>query len=389
MSRYGVFDVVRTERRICKKACDPNADSDGMREYSYLRCPHCRSEEIPIPTSALRNNKSLTISNHILTCPSFEGERPMSRIKRSKTSETRPIEDHEVEEVDRDDPGATIAKPPTEPPAVTPMLNPLTTLVPFERTDVPLHCKLNDDITEIRKRLTNTEVNLESTKAKLEQTEAKLETTEARLDTTLSIVGQHQLWWGDAAAALGYARPQDPPLLLEKIRELRRFPDDGLVEIKQNMTLLLNNNAKMIEQKDKMLDQNMLMIAQKDLVIEENRALQAQKDEIIEDYRRRLAEKEVELREAQQLFEAKDVEMREAQRTAQEALKAQTTAASRYERVRQEKETLRLKFDAEIKAKHEREKASRRHGSSLLYSLEQAQKRKMLASIPSPSMFKH
>jgi len=393
MGRYGMFDVVRTERRDCKKASDTKADGDGMREYSFLRCPHCKTEDIAIPTSALRNNKSLTISNHIITCPSFYGDRPVNRNKRSKLVDHRTHEEpddtgvddagHESDEMAPKVPQLALAAPVDPTP-----LHVVTTLISLDCETTPLHSKLNEDMTEIRKRLTNTEVNLESTKAKLEQTEAKLESTEARLDTTLTIVGRHQMWWGQAADALGYAQPSAPDTLVEKIRELRWKgcrPDDGLIDFKDNMMILIDNNSKMLDQKDKMLDQNRLMIAQKDIVIQEAKALQDQKNAIIEEYRRRLDAKEIELNEAAKMFQAKDVEMKEAQRTAQEALKAQATAASRYERVRREKESLRSKFDAEIKAKHEREKASRKHGASLLQSsLEHAHKQQMLPSAPRP-----
>lgn len=79
MRKYGTFEVVRTERRVPKKTSDPNADVDGLREYSYLRCPHCKREDIEILTCALAYNKSVVTRAHIAVCRAYAESRPPKR----------------------------------------------------------------------------------------------------------------------------------------------------------------------------------------------------------------------------------------------------------------------------------------------------------------------
>ena len=86
MSKYGDFEVVRTERRVPKKATDPNVDADGMREYSFLKCPHCKTEDIIIASLNLKIQKHATIREHVAVCPSYTGERPVKRCKEKKES---------------------------------------------------------------------------------------------------------------------------------------------------------------------------------------------------------------------------------------------------------------------------------------------------------------
>lgn len=79
MSKYGDFEVVRTARLKCKRANDPSADEDGMREYSYLKCPHCNREVIELASGNVDKQKHAVIRDHIVVCPSFEGDRPSKR----------------------------------------------------------------------------------------------------------------------------------------------------------------------------------------------------------------------------------------------------------------------------------------------------------------------
>jgi len=94
MSKYGDFKVVRTERRTPKQSGDPNADADGMREYSFLKCPHCLNEDIELLTCALAYNKSVVTRDHIAVCPSYTGERP---VKRCKAVKLVPYSNNEVQ----------------------------------------------------------------------------------------------------------------------------------------------------------------------------------------------------------------------------------------------------------------------------------------------------
>jgi hypothetical protein len=94
MSKYGEFEVVRTERRKCKRANDPHADEEGMRVYTYLKCPHCHSQNIEIATTNLDTQKRSVIRDHMLICPSFTGERPP---KRNKTAADMPVAPDEAD----------------------------------------------------------------------------------------------------------------------------------------------------------------------------------------------------------------------------------------------------------------------------------------------------
>jgi len=85
MSKYGDFKVVRTERRVPKQSGDRNVDdADGMREYSFLKCPHCHLEDIIITSLNVERNKHPVIREHIVTCPAYTGERPVKRCKAVK-----------------------------------------------------------------------------------------------------------------------------------------------------------------------------------------------------------------------------------------------------------------------------------------------------------------
>lgn len=84
MSKYGDFKVVRTERRVPKQSGDPNVDADGMREYSFLKCPHCHTEDIIIASLNIERNKHPVIRDHITMCPAYVGERPVKRCKAVK-----------------------------------------------------------------------------------------------------------------------------------------------------------------------------------------------------------------------------------------------------------------------------------------------------------------
>lgn len=100
MSKFGEFEVVRTERRLCKRPNDPNADEEGMREYAYLKCPHCATDNIGIALSSMNIQKFAVIRDHIRSCPSFVGERPSKRGKSTAIDELLEIK-AEMEEMKR------------------------------------------------------------------------------------------------------------------------------------------------------------------------------------------------------------------------------------------------------------------------------------------------
>ena len=88
MSKYGEFNVVRTERRKPKKTSDRNVGEDGMRDYSILRCPHCTSEDIEIATANLDTQRHPVIRDHMLICSGYMGERPTKRTKVARDVKT-------------------------------------------------------------------------------------------------------------------------------------------------------------------------------------------------------------------------------------------------------------------------------------------------------------
>lgn len=78
MSKYGEFYVVRTERHRPKKLTN-NVDEDGMRDYSFLKCPHCQKGDIEILTCNLVTQKYAVIRDHMMICTEYNGIRPVKR----------------------------------------------------------------------------------------------------------------------------------------------------------------------------------------------------------------------------------------------------------------------------------------------------------------------
>lgn len=353
MVKCTAFVVVRTEMMKCKRASRRGSASDdveGMREYSFLKCPYCESEDLPIATTTIAKNKYLVVNDHLQSCPKFEGLRPAKRLKLSTSNAPTPPIDQPM-----------VAQPPPETAStdVSPSTVASTSLVKYNVAD---HSLLEKEMIEIRTRLSR---------------------TEQKLETTLGVVTQHQMWWGDAAVALGYERPTDPPLLVERIRMLKqeqlRDPDGALLTYKQNMTMLLDHNLKTIEQRDKTIEERdrtideqtqmmVQVVAQKDKIIQNEQRIAEEKDRQIEHFRKQLEEKERELKEAATTMEANE-------KALKAALAAQTTATNRYERVKKEKEAISAKFKAEVKAKEERDKISRNYNANMLRGLELAQRK--------------
>jgi len=77
--KYPDFVIFRTFRRLAKRATDPNADHDGMREYSHLQCPHCDKNDIEILSDNIKYCKTTVVQDHLRICPDYTGERPTKR----------------------------------------------------------------------------------------------------------------------------------------------------------------------------------------------------------------------------------------------------------------------------------------------------------------------
>lgn len=84
--KYPDFVTSRTFRRLSKRATDPNADEDGMREYSHLHCPHCNKDDIAILTDNIKFCKATVVQDHLRVCPDYTGVRPNKRGKSTAAS---------------------------------------------------------------------------------------------------------------------------------------------------------------------------------------------------------------------------------------------------------------------------------------------------------------
>jgi len=256
MSKYGEFDVQRTERRKCKRANDPNADEDGKREYSYLKCPNCLNEDIEIASGNLKRDKHTVIRDHMSICPSFSGERP---AKRSKTTTT------------------------TSHNAV---------MVPFNSTDSVKQSE-STEMSAMKKEMAEM-------KQRMTESEAKHESTNNQLHTVKNVVAQHQGHWGDLARLMGYQPPKDPPFLLDKCQEKLTASSGG------STTLMLEMKDRIIEEKEKMIDSEK---AHKDEFIEHYKK---QLDEKNKELEKAIRGKEVAEQKAKELQHAAEESTRAA-----------------------------------------------------------------------------
>ena len=100
MSKYGDFEVVRTAKLKCKRANDPNADGEGMRDYSYLKCPHCNIEVIELPTANVYKQKYSAIKDHLRVCETFKYKGGVVAPKRS-TSTAMVVAPQKMSEVEK------------------------------------------------------------------------------------------------------------------------------------------------------------------------------------------------------------------------------------------------------------------------------------------------
>ena len=101
------------------------------------------------------------------------------------------------------------------------------------------------------------------------------------------------------------------------------------------------------------------------------------KDEKLDLYKVQLEAKNSELVNAMHEKVTAEREKNEADQRAQEANKTATSASSRAERLLKERDALRAKFDAELKAKDQLLKMHGKHGKSLLTQHQQGYKRAM------------
>jgi len=334
MSKYGEFEVVGTARLKSKRSNDANVDEEGMREYSYLRCPHCLVEDLQILTANVCKQKYTVIRDHMVVCPSFTGERPTKRGKPSSTS------------------------------AVV----------------MPSLPNQHQEIVDLKQRMADVEVKHET---KVIQLESQLETTNAQLDTVKNVVAQHHMHWGDLARLMGYELPKDPPFLLNKCRELRQLqlthPEEVLLDYKKNAVQLL-------EQKDTVIQQQGVLLEQKDATLDQER-------KIIEDYKSQLATKDSELSQTIENKNQAEKHRNEAERHMDEVIRQVTSLSTRADRLQKERDVLRAKYDAVLKGHEQTVQNRGKHDAGMLKgkpseflqtSLEQAHRQSMLETNKRP-----
>jgi len=87
------------------------------------------------------------------------------------------------------------------------------------------------------------------------------------------VLSQHQMYWGCVATSFGYAPPQDPPFLIDKIRELKQ-QQPMLLEYKkichENQKIIVLKNEE-LQQKDKELELDREHIKQAEFEIAESK----------------------------------------------------------------------------------------------------------------------
>lgn len=329
MSKYGDFEVVGTARLKPKKSTS-QTDEDGMREYSYLKCPHCHKDDIEIVSNNMDKQKYTVIREHIMVCPSFTGERPP---KRNKTSGTASVPQS-------------------------------TAIVPVTNGQINNHTSQSDELVELKKRMADMEEKQKASDAKQKASDAKQETTEA-------VLAQQQLWWGDLARLMGFEPPTDPPVLLDKCRELRE-KRTALIEFKKDATLLL-------QQKDDVIQTHQAMIEQKDATIIAGRQMIEGYQQQVEDCKQQLEAKDSELSMSKAAKE-------EAERRMEEVSKTVSTLSTRTDRLQKERDSLNAKYTAALRGHEQAVRNHGKHGHSQLIKLQHSQKRAFTTMAMSASM---
>ena len=297
MSRYGDFKVVKTVLRKCKRSSDPKSE----REYSCMRCPWCNAENIETISEHIQKNKHMAIRDHMVVCPAYTGERPSKRAKSHG----------------KGDPNVTIVSIPVAIPTPTAISYPVIQIPNLSNTP-----NNEDGLDELKRQIDELKRDNNATKANLARTNAILETTN-------SIVAQHQVWWGDAASALGIAPPLDPPLLVHKIKELRQTRADFYLQQKQTMLMIESSNK---------------LIQQKDIVIADQKRLLEEDKQRLREGTERLKKLEAERDEASAVAQEAQKRANEANRTARVAVEKVHNLQIEIDKVRRSAATLKLKL---------------------------------------------
>jgi len=320
MSKYGEFEVVRTVMLKCKRANDPNADANGMREYSYLKCPHCKTEDLEIATTNLFRAKCSAIKDHIVTCPSFTGERPAKRGNAASRAATS-----------------------------TAMSTAMVT-VPIKTDEF---AKLKAEMAILTQKMEDSEQEKEEMKRKDVEKDRRLENLESKTSLYDSVL---------EAVMPSLALPLTAPVEIAKIT-LR----DAAIKDLAHQTLALPAPIDVVSR-----EMHTAMIEQKDAMIASEKA---HREEFNGFYQKQLDEKNSELEKA--IFEKQTAEKqtKELQQAADESAKTAASASSRADRLQKERDAFKVKFDASLKGHEQSVRNHGKHGQSMLAKLLYTEKR--------------
>ena len=323
MSKYGEFEVVRTAMIKCKRANDPNVDANGMREYSYLKCPHCQTEDIELPTSNIFRQKFSAIKDHIVTCPSFTGDRPVKRGKASASS-------------------AALS---TAVAAAT-----AATVATAAATSTAMVVANNN-----RDELAELKFEMEEMKRKDEEKDRRLEKLEDKTSLYDSVL---------EAVMPSLALPLTAPAERAKIT----LREAAIKDIAHNpLALPAPTDAIPREMHTAMMEQKNAMIA---VEKERREELKEAHTAALDSYKKEIEAKDSELTKT-------ELEKREIEKQMHEMGKTMNSLSTRADRLQKERDALNAKYNAALKGHEQAVRSHGKHGSSQLSKLQQGQKRAM------------
>jgi len=332
MSKYGGFEVVRTERLKCKRVNDANADEEGMREYSYLKCPHCNTEDIEIASDNVYKQKYTVIRDHILICPSFAGERPPKRGKGTATT------------------SATASTAMVVIPVKTDELAELKAeMAAFKQKVADEKEEMTRKEEEMRRKDEEKDRRLENLESKTSLYDSVLEAVMPSLVLPLTAPMENaKITLRDAAMKDIASRPLALPA-----------PEDVISR---------DLHTAMMEQKD-------AMIEQKDLQIATEKERREEMKGVIDKYKGELEAKDSELSKTKQEKEKAEADKKEAELRAHEACKTWTSLSTRTARLQKERDALDAKYKAALKGHEQSVRNHGKHGQSMLAKLLYTEKR--------------
>ena len=319
MSKYGEFEVVRAEMLKCKRANDPNADANGMREYSYLKCPHCNTGAIEIATTNLFRQKFSAIKDHIVICPSYTGERP---TKRGKTATTTTSEVNSTALV----------------------------VAPIKTNEL---AELEAKVAVLTQKMADSEKEKEEMKRRDVEKDRRLENLESKTclyDSVLEAVMP--------SLALPLTAPVENAKITLREAAIKDIAPRSLALSEQVDVVSREMHTAMIEHKDAMIATE-----------------KAHKEEFNDLYKKQLEDKNSELQKAISEKEAAEKKTKELQQATDESAKTAASASSRADRLQKERDAFKAKFDASIKGHEQSVRNHGKHGQSMLAKLLYTEKR--------------